>query len=183
MMFSGLVIAESMLVAKFVSHDGFDLAFDGTDLNGQGWVYHHYLRPSQHGYRPICHVLTTFQQNNLGIGYMGTIADIRLSEKGELLSIALLDPDRFLFQLKPAQPAKRSWGQPTIDPEFSSFGREQIGGIVALDGKSVANLVLRTLDKAVLDDIETETAQDADFDPVPDVGASDEQESETGTGS
>lgn len=166
-MFSGLVVLESFLVAKFVSHDGFDLVFDGADLNGQGWVYHHYLRPSQHGYRPVCHVLTTFQQNNLGIGYIGAIADIRHSEKGELLSLALLNPDRFLFQLKPAAAAK--WGKPGEDPTFDTYGREPIGGIVALDGKSVANLLVRTLDKALLDDIESETEMEVDpgAEPTP----------------
>ena len=164
-MFSGLVVLESFLVAKFVSNDGFDLVFDGADLNGQGWVYHHYLRPSQHSYRPVCHVLTTFQQNNLGIGYIGAIADIRHSEKGELLSLALLNPDRFLFQLKPAAAAK--WGQPGEDPKFDTYGRETIGGIVALDGKSVANLLVRTLDKALLDDIESETELEDDPDTPP----------------
>lgn len=157
-MFSGLVLLESMLVAKFVSNDGFDLVFDGTDLNGQGWVYHHYLRPSQHGYRPICHVLTTFEQNNLGIGYIGAIADIRHSEKGELLSVALLNPDRFLFQLKPTVPG--TWRKAAEEPKFESYGRETIGGVVALDGKSVANLLVRTLDKALLDDIESQTEDD-----------------------
>ena len=136
-----------------MSGDGFDLVFDGIDLNGQGWVYHHYIRPTQHGFRPICHVLTTFQQNNLGIGYIGAIADIRHSEKGELLSLALLNPERFLFQLTPSAAAK--WCKPSEDPKFDTYGRETIGGIVALDGKSVANLLVRTLDKAILDEIDT----------------------------
>ncbi|WP_257551700.1 hypothetical protein [Sphingopyxis sp. DBS4] len=165
-MFSFLVLLESLLVAQFVSNDGFDLMFDGADLNGQGWVYHHYLRPTQHGYRPACHVLTTFQQNNLGIGYIGAIADIRHSEKGELLSLALLNPDRFLFQLKPAVPGKK-WKEPGEEPKFDSYGREPIGGIVALDGKSVANLLVRTIDKALLDDIETETENDSEIAPTP----------------
>ena len=169
-MFSGLVLLESLLVAHFVSNDGFDLMFDGTDLNGQGWVYHHYLRPSQHGYRPICHVLTTFEQNNLGIGYIGAIADIRHSEKGELLSLALLNPDRFLFQLKPAVPGKK-WGQSGEEPKFDSYGRESIGGVVALDGKSVANLLVRTLDKALLDDIQTETENNPDVPPADEEAA------------
>lgn len=169
-MFSALVVLESFLVAKFVSHDGFDLIFDGADLNGQGWVYHHYLRPTQHGYRPVCHVLATFQQNNLGIGYIGAIADIRHSEKGELLSLALLNPDRFLFQLKPAVAGKR-WQEDGEAPKFDSYGRETIGGIVALDGKSVANLLVRTLDKALLDDIETETENDPDDTPAPEDAA------------
>ncbi|KTE04047.1 hypothetical protein ATE67_20400 [Sphingopyxis sp. H050] len=151
--FGGLMVLESLLVAKFVSGDGFDLVFDGIDLNGQGWVYHHYIRPTQHGFRPICHVLTTFQQNNLGIGYIGAIADIRHSEKGELLSLALLNPERFLFQLTPSAAAK--WCKPSEDPKFDTYGRETIGGIVALDGKSVANLLVRTLDKAILDEIDT----------------------------
>lgn len=164
-MFSGLVLLESFLVANFVSNDGFDLMFDGADLNGQGWVYHHYVRPTQHGYRPACHVLTTFQQNDLGIGYIGAIADIRHSEKGELLSLALLNPDRFLFQLKPGAPGEK-WKELGKDPSFVSFGREPIGGIVALDGKSVANLLVRTLDKALLDDIETESEIDPDASPA-----------------
>lgn len=175
-MFSGLVLLESFLVANFVSHDGFDLMFDGADLNGQGWVYHHYVRPTQHGYRPVCHVLTTFQQNNLGIGYIGAIADIRHSEKGELLSLALLNPDRFLFELKPATPGKK-WQEPPENPKFDSYGREPIGGVVALDGKSVANVLVRTLDKALLDDIETETKDDTEItsapaDPVAPMAAS-----------
>lgn len=171
-MFSGLVLLESFLVANFVSNDGFDLMFDGADLNGQGWVYHHYVRPTQHGYRPACHVLTTFQQNNLGIGYIGAIADIRHSEKGELLSLALLNPDRFLFELKPGAPGKK-WREPREEPKFNSYGREPIGGIVALDGKSVANLLVRTIDKALLDDIETETENTPDTAPTPDDAVTD----------
>lgn len=171
-MFSGLVLLESFLVANFVSNDGFDLMFDGADLNGQGWVYHHYVRPTQHGYRPACHVLTTFQQNNLGIGYIGAIADIRHSEKGELLSLALLNPDRFLFELKPGAPWKK-WQEPREEPKFNSYGREPIGGIVALDGKSVANLLVRTIDKALLDDIEIETENTPDTAPTPEDAVTD----------
>lgn len=156
--FSGLVVLEAFLVAHFVSNDGFDLVFDGTDLNGLGWVFHHYVRPSRHGYRPIGYALTTFQQNNLGIGYFGTIADIRHSEKGELLSLSLLNPDRFLFELAPAVAAKQRWGEPARNPAFRTFDREAIGGIVALDGKVVANLLVKTVERAVLDDIDGDVA-------------------------
>ena len=53
-------------------------------LAGQGWVYQHYVRPARYGYKPIGYALTTLQQNGYGIGYIGAIADIRMSEKGEL---------------------------------------------------------------------------------------------------
>ena len=171
--FSFLVLLEAFLVAHFVLNDGFDLVFDSTDLNGLGWVFHHYVRPSRHGYRPIGYALTTFQQNNLGIGYIGTIADVRHSEKGELLSLSLLNPDRFLFELKAAVPAKVPWGEPAKDPAFRTYGREPIGGIVALDGKVVANLLVKTVERAVLDDIEGDVAvedgDEADDDLVADA--------------
>ena len=147
-LFSVLVVIESLLVARFVSGDGFDLLFETIDINGQGWVYQHYVRPSRYGYRPIAYVLTNYTQNGLGLGYIGTIADIRHSEKGELLSISLLDPDRILFELKPGQ-APRWSRDPGGDARFRSYGREPLGGIVALDAKSVANLLVRTLDKTI----------------------------------
>ncbi|WP_037490020.1 hypothetical protein [Sphingobium indicum] len=153
--FCGLVILECAFVAAAFANDGFELLIDGIDLNGQGWAYHHYVRPSQHGYRPIGYALTTYQQNDLGIGYIGTIADIRHSDKGELVSLSLLNPDRFLFQLKPAIPERHSWGKPPEPPAFTTFGREPIGGIVVLDSKVVANFLVKTLDRAVLDDIGT----------------------------
>ena len=57
--------------------------------------------------------------------------------------------------------------EPGEEPKFDSYGREPIGGIVALDGKSVANLLVRTIDKALLDDIETETENDSEIAPTP----------------
>ena len=52
-------------------------------------------------------------------------------------------------------PSLPKWCKPSEDPKFDTYGRETIGGIVALDGKSVANLLVRTLDKAILDEIDT----------------------------
>jgi hypothetical protein len=155
--FCGLVVLECLFVGAFISNEGFELLVDGLDLNGQGWVYHHYVRPSQHGYRPIGYALTTYQQNDLGIGYIGTIADIRHNDKGELVSLSLLDPDRFLFQLKPEVAARHPWGEPGKGPAFKTFGREPIGGIVVLDSKTVSNFLVKTVERAVLDDIRTQT--------------------------
>lgn len=151
-LFSILVGCESLLVAHFVASEGFDIMLDGMDVAGQGWVYQHYVRPARFGYKPIGYALTTLQQNGYGIGYIGAIEDIRMSEKGELLSVALLNPERFLFDLK-AKSAVHRAGASTGRPSFRTYGRERLGGVVALDGRSVANILVRTIDKAVLDDI------------------------------
>lgn len=152
MLFGGLVAWESLLVARFVASEGFDVMLDGVDVAGQGWVYQHYVRPARYGYKPIGYALTTLQQNGYGIGYIGAIADIRMSEKGELLSVALLNPERFLFDLK-AKALPRRAGTSSGRPSFRTYGRERLGGVVALDGRSVANILVRTIDKAVFDDI------------------------------
>lgn len=152
MLFGGLVGWESLLVARFVASEGFDVMLDGVDVAGQGWVYQHYVRPARYGYKPIGYALTTMQQNGYGIGYIGAIEDIRMSEKGELLSVALLNPERFLFDLK-AKALPRRAGTSSGRPSFRTYGRERLGGVVALDGSSVANILVRTIDKAVFDDI------------------------------
>lgn len=151
-LFGGLVGWESLLVARFVASEGFDVMLDGVDVAGQGWVYQHYVRPARYGYKPIGYALTTMQQNGYGIGYIGAIEDIRMSEKGELLSVALLNPERFLFDLK-AKVLLRRAGTSSGRPSFQTYGRERLGGVVALDGRSVANILVRTIDKAVFDDI------------------------------
>lgn len=100
MLFGGLVGWESLAVARFVASDGFDTMFDGVDFGGQGWVYRHYLRTVRFGGKPTGHVLTTLQQNGYGIGYFGEIEDIRLKAPGDLVMVALLNPERFLFELR-----------------------------------------------------------------------------------
>lgn len=187
LLFSVLVVIESLLVVRFVSGDGFDLLFETIDINGQGWVFQHYIRPSRHGYRPIAYVLTNYTQNGMGLGYIGTIADIRHSEKGELLSISLLDPDRILFELKPGH-APRWSRDPGGDAVFKSYGREPLGGIVALDAKSVANLLVRTLDKdlavTLAEEVDAlEAVDSAETGEATDAGSADQRFGQTGASS
>jgi len=54
--------------------------------------------------------------------------------------------------------AKQRWGEPARNPAFWTFDREAIDGIVALDGRVVANLLVKTVERAVLDDIDGDVA-------------------------
>lgn len=137
----GTLGLEIMIVLAFLADEGLDLALDGVDFGNQGWVYTSILRPVQNGFQPIAYVLTTLMKDGLGIGYRGTVADIRQSDRGETLSITLGEPARFLFELKAAKDGG-GYGGEAKDPTFVRYAEEDVGSAVALDARVIQNIVV-----------------------------------------
>lgn len=156
------LIVESILVASILMDDGADLILEGVDFGNQGWVYTNVLRPAQNGYRPIAYVLTTLMRDGLGIGYRGTVADIRQSDRGETLAITLGEPARFLFELKPGS-TDTSYGAEPRDASFNRYAEEDVGSVVALDARVIQNIVVanrRSSQLELLSQLESELAQE-----------------------
>jgi hypothetical protein len=137
------IVLETLIVVSIVNDEGFELGVEDLDVSNQGWVFQHYVRPAQNGYRAIAHVLTSTTHNGLGVAYRGTVVDLRQSEKGETLAISLLEPERFLYELQPAKAAK--WRKPETPAAFQRSAAEYIGGIVSLDERVIANVVIQTV--------------------------------------
>lgn len=135
------LLVECLAVVGFLADDGLDLALDGVDFGNQGWVYTHIVQPAQNGYRPVAFVLTTLAKDGLGIGYRGTVADIRQSDRGETLSITLGEPARFLFELKPGS-RERGYGKGDSDAAFVRHPEEDVGSVVSLNASVIQNIVV-----------------------------------------
>lgn len=147
---AGTLIGECLLLASILMDDGLDLMLDGVDFGNQGWVYANVLRPAQNGYRPIAYVLTTLMKDGLGVGYRGTIADIRQSDRGETLAITLGEAARFLFELKPGI-KEISYGAEPREPAFQRYAEDDIGAVVALDARVIQNIVVANRRSSQLD--------------------------------
>jgi hypothetical protein len=132
-------LVECLLAWRLVGSEGLDLATDGVDLRSQGWVYEHYTRPVQHGYKPVAYVLTTSASGEYGIGYEGVVADLRQGDNGELKMVSLAEPQRFVYQLVPAK------DRPRRKPRLETYSREWLGGIVTLDASVVRNIVIHNI--------------------------------------
>lgn len=156
------IIVEALIVVSVVSDDGFDLGVEDIDVSNQGWVFQHYVRPAQNGYRAIAHVLTSTTHNGLGVAYRGTVVDLRQSEKGETLAVSLLEPERFLYELKPAKAA--AWRSPPKPAAFEHSKAEYIGGVVSLEARVIANVVIQTVLAEMVDQIFEKAGDDADTD-------------------
>lgn len=135
------ILLEMAFVFAVIRDEGLDLLFEGVDLGNQGWVYTYIMRPVQNDYRPILYVLTTLQKDGLGIGFRGVIDDIRQGEKGETLALSLMDPERFLFEIKPGKDGG-GYGGAASPPEFIRHADEPVGDVVSLDGKVIQNIVI-----------------------------------------
>ncbi len=136
-----MIAAECLLVGSFVAHEGLSVVFDGVDLANRGWAFTHILRPIANGYAPVAYVLTTVMKDGLGVGYKGPVGDLRLSERGEVLTLSLDRPERFLFEMKPGSTGGDYGGEPRV-PQWMRHADEYVGGVVALDGKNIANIVV-----------------------------------------
>ncbi|HEV7435906.1 MAG TPA: hypothetical protein VGO22_13690 [Pseudorhizobium sp.] len=173
MAFSGAValgmvlITEMVALVNFVLGETFELAFDEYDLNGQGWVFEHITRPAENGYTPVGHVFTATMSGKYGIAYKGPIIDIRQGDKGEILSIALARPERFLYELGTFDddPPKKSWIERLLpgDAEEAEphsgvrhHEKDYAGGVVALDARVINNIVVRSIADELLEQIDEE---------------------------
>lgn len=167
-----LLIVEIMAVVAFASSDTLELALDRVDLGGRGWVFQHITRPAEHGYAPLGHVFTSVINDGYGVAYKGPIIDIRQSEKGEVLSVALSRPERFLYKVgdfSEAEPRRWPWQQPTPAPAdetesgITLYPKDYVGGVVALDAKVISNIVVHSISQKLLAELsEGEEVDDGD---------------------
>lgn len=160
---SGTLLLECIAVGSFMMSDAFDLAFERQDFNGQGWVFEHVTRPAENGYTPVGHVYTSTMSGNYGIAYKGPIIDLRQGERGEILSIALARPERFLYELgssDEASAAPRTWfgrgKQPPEEPanRVRHHQKDYTGGVVALDARVINNVVVHSIANSLLEAID-----------------------------
>ncbi len=94
----------------FSISDTADLLLDRFDLGGKSWVFQHMTQPAENEYAPIATVFTSVTNGAYGVAYEGLVFDIRQGEKGDILSIALSRPERFLYETGAfAQPRFRRW--------------------------------------------------------------------------
>lgn len=148
-LFGLLIFLECYFVWNLVGSEGLDLGLEGGDLRGQGWVFQHVVRPARHGFTPIAYVLTLPVQGEYGIGYEGVVADIRQGNDGEIKSISLAAPQRFIYRVKPVIPQRRG-----SEPSLDMSEREWLGGIVALDASVIRNIVVHNISPDVLAEVE-----------------------------
>ena len=162
--FSFLIITlvECLFAWRLLASVGLDLIIDGVDVRSQGWVFQHIVRPARHGYKPIAYVLTGPAQGEYGLGYEGVIADIRQGDNGEVISISLAEPQRFVYYLMAARP-----DQPRFEPKLVMQDREWIGGVVVLDKSVVRNIVVHNVPA----DLIQQVAATDDSHGTPDVAA------------
>jgi len=144
-----VILLESLLAWRLIASRGLDIALDAFDIRSQGWVFQHVVRPLRHGYTPIAYVLTTSTHGEYGIGYEGIVADIRQGDNGELKAISLAEPQRFIYQVVPADEK-----HPRRKPHLQTHDREWIGGMVALDGSTIRNIVIHTVWHELVEELE-----------------------------
>ena len=156
---AAMLIFEVFTVVGFAGSDTLELALDRVDLGSRGWVFQHITRPAEHGYAPFGHVFTSTISDGYGVAYKGPIIDIRQSEKGEVLSIALSRPERFLYKIGDFTelPAARWPWQQTLKVDacgdetgITLYPKDYVGGVVSLDGKVISNIVVHSISQTLL---------------------------------
>ena len=159
---AALLAFEVFAVLAFVSSETFDLLFEPLDWTGQGWVFQHITRPAENGYAPIGHVFTSTMSGAYGVAYKGIVIDARQGANGELVSIALARPERFLYQLAdfPSEPSKWRWrrrdqdaGELDRPTGFTLHGKNTVGGVVQLDARVITNVVVHSVSQGLLEEI------------------------------
>ena len=154
--FLAVTLLECLLAWRLMASEGLDLVLEGFDVRSQGWVFQNIVRPARHGYKPIAFVLTAPPQGEYGIGYEGVIADVRQGDNGELKSVSLAEPQRFIYQIVPTRS-----DEPRRKPHLEIFDSEWIGGMVTLDASSVRNIVIHNIPNDVVADVEAEADANA----------------------
>lgn len=131
-------VLESLFVYYFFRAEGFDLALDGFDGFGQGWVYKNILRPARHGYTPFAYILTHPVQGAYGMGYEGIVGDVRQGVDGELKVITLIGPQAFVYEL--AAPQTQGFSA-----RLRNHQRRWLGGIIVIEASSIRNVLIHNL--------------------------------------
>lgn len=173
---AAVLMFEVMTLVTIVMSRSFELFIDSVDYNAQGWVFEHITRPAENGYTPVGHVYTSTTSGRFGIAYKGAVTDIRQDEKGQVLSIALARPERFLYEIGHEAPAaapvaagwqfwRRAAEQPTeADTGVRHHGRETAGGVVSLDARVISNIVVHCISNSIFDQINAAAAASANGD-------------------
>lgn len=164
-----IVILELAFIISFLGSRAFELLVEPLDLGGHGWVFQHITRPAENGYTPIAHVFTKMVSGDYGIAYKGPVIDIRQASDGQILSVALGRPERFLFHLRGIEARQEAISVKagkrnllTIGPEphpmiesqdtgFRTLEKEPVGGAIAFDGPDVWNIVVHSVSNEILD--------------------------------
>jgi hypothetical protein len=149
--FAVAVAIESLAAWRLVTSEGLDLALHDVDARGQGWVFEHIVRPHMSGYVPIAYVLTDATHDGMGIGYQGSVAEVRQGEDGKVALLALGSPQRFLYVLRPGSEPSRWFGGARSEATIEIKARQWLGGVVALDGATIRNIVVHNLSHAELE--------------------------------
>lgn len=158
---AALLAFEVFAILGFVSSETFDLLVERLDWSGQGWVFQHITRPAENGFAPIGHVFTSTMKDGYGVAYKGIVIDARQGANGELVSIALARPERFLYEIGHFQKPRSSWPWRKADTEehqaeptgFKLHAREYVGGVVQLDSRVITNVVVHSVSQSLLEEI------------------------------
>lgn len=154
---SAVFVLEIFAVMAFVSRDPFDLLVEPLDLGGHGWVFQHVTRPAENGYTPIATVFTSATSDGYGIAYKGPVVDIRQGNDGNILSVALSRPERFVYQLGTKPPVAPVFGwrpkrtsATSLGTGFAVFEKESIGGVVGIDGSKISNFNVQNVSNEII---------------------------------
>lgn len=163
-----VVILELTFIMSFLGSRAFDLLVEPLDLGNHGWVFQHVTRPAENGYTPIAHVFTKMVSGDYGIAYKGPVIDIRQASDGQILSVALARPERFLFHLIGSDKLPKTISVKagkrnllTIDQAttkiiesketgFRTLEKEVVGGAIAFDGPDIWNIVVHNVSNELL---------------------------------
>jgi hypothetical protein len=156
-LFVGVVLFETGVAFSLIRNPGLDIYIEPFDLRGQGWVYQNIVRPLRHGHRPIAYVFTTNGSGDRGVGYEGVVADIRQGADGEVKALCLAEPSRFIYELRTAK-LGRGRGRP--EPDVHIYESEWVGGVVALEGANIRNIVIHNIEEAAVNDVVASSADD-----------------------
>lgn len=132
-----LIVIECLVTARLLSSAGVSLALEGHDLRGVGWADKHFLQPLRHDYTPIGFVMLQATDEGRGTGFSGPIDELRLNGEGEVKSITLGRPQRFVYELTAGADTPS-----TEPPSFTIHDEKWVGGVVHLTADRIDNIVI-----------------------------------------
>lgn len=132
-----LIVIECLVTARLLSSAGVSLAFEGHDLRGVGWADKHFLQPLRHDYTPIGFVMLQATDEGRGTGFSGPIDELRLNSEGEVKSITLGRPQRFIYEL-----TAKAEAPSTAPPDLKIHDEKWVGGVVHLTADRIDNIVI-----------------------------------------
>lgn len=151
----GVVLLESIVMLRVVASKGLDIVMDGADLRSQGWIYQNIVRPKRNDYEILAYVLTTGANGEYGIGYQGSIAEIRTGHDGEIKTICLGEPEAFVYEIQTTiETASRGRRRTPDGPRIRLYERRWLGGVVAIEGAKVLNIVVHNIPTLTLDEFD-----------------------------